>query len=139
DEAACMVPRLRRSVVSDRYADGKPPRRAMVAIRLFDAGTARRRQTFRARVPHPDREEAGRRTARRAVGPAETVPVAADQEPGGGGLAAENRDPPAARTRGPAARSLRDRARRNAREGAARGRRERARPQPYRRPRRAAE
>src|SRR2546423_12904413 len=102
DDAAGMPPRRPPSVVSDRYADGNPSRRAVVAIRLFDAGTARRRQTFRAGVPHPDREKAGRRTARRAVGPAETVPVAADQEPGGCRPAAENRNPAPARTRGAA-------------------------------------
>src|SRR5207248_80915 len=98
------------SAVSDRHADGKPSRRAVVAIRVFDAGTARRRQAICPRVPHPDREKARRRTARRTFGPAKTVSVAADKEPGGGRPAAENRNPAPARTRGPTARSLRDRA-----------------------------
>ncbi len=139
DDAAGVPPRRPPPAVPHRHADGEPSRRAVVAIRLSDAGTARRCQTLCPRVPHPDREEAGRRTPRRAVGPAEALPVAADQEPGGGRPAAEDRNPAPARTCRPAARSLRDRARRDARESAPRGRRARARPQPHRRARRAAQ
>src|SRR5438445_12249301 len=83
DDAAGLPPRPTASTLFDRHADGKPSRRAVVAIRVLDARPARRRQTFRPRVPHPDREEARRRTARRAVRPAETVLVAPNQEPGG--------------------------------------------------------
>src|SRR5215510_15177328 len=93
DDAAGLPPRRAPSAVSDGHADGKSSRRTVVAIRLPDAGTARRRQTLCPGVPHPDREEAGRRAACCAVEPIEAVPVAADQKPGGGRPAAENRNP----------------------------------------------
>ena len=83
---------------------------------------------FAPGVPHPDREEAGRRTARRAVGAAEAVPAAADQEPGRGRAAAEDRDRAPARAGRAAARPLRDRAGGDAREGAPRDRRRRGSP-----------
>ena len=64
DDAARLPARRAPSAVPDRDADGEPSRRAVVAIRLSDAGAARRRQALCAGVPHADREEAGRRAAR---------------------------------------------------------------------------
>src|SRR6516162_1353052 len=52
--------------VPDRNAGRKPSRRALVAIRLSDAGAARRCPAFWPRLPYPDREEAGWRAPRGA-------------------------------------------------------------------------
>ena len=53
------------------------------------------RQAVRPRVPHPDREEAGRRPrAQLLAGGVEAVPAAPDQGAGGGRAAAEDRDRP---------------------------------------------
>ncbi len=139
DHRARLPARRAPPALSDRDAGRKSSGRAVVAIRLSDAGAARRHQALCPRLPHPDREEAGWRAPRRALGQGEAVPVAADQGGGRRRFAAEDRDIAAARTLGGAARSLRDGAAGDAREGAPRVGAKGARAQPHHRARRALE
>ena len=138
-DAARLQARRAPPSVPDRHAGREPSRRVVVAIRLSDAGTARRGEALWPRLSHADREEERRRAARRAGLAAEAVSAAPDKGPGGPRAAAQDRNRQPARTRRTAARSVRDRAPRDARQGAPRNRREGLCAQPHRDPRRAAE
>ncbi len=131
-DAAGLPARRPSSPVPDRYAGREPSRRAVVAIRVSDAGSARRCQTLRPRLSQPDRKASGRWSPRHPGRARKTLSVAADQ----GGCrcrpSAEERDPDAARTGGAATRPLRDGALGDARESAAGGGGQGLRPQPYR-------
>ena len=78
--------------VPDRHAGREPSRRIVVAIRLSDAGAARRCETLYPRVPHADRKEERRRAAGGTGVAAEAVSAAPDQGSGRPRAAAENRD-----------------------------------------------
>ena len=90
--AAVAGLKARPAPVPDRHAAGEPPRRAVVAVRLPDAGLPRHATPLPRPLPHADRK-ARRRGGARTAGPAgPPVPAAPDQGGGGRRTAAEDRD-----------------------------------------------
>ena len=125
--------------VPDRHAAGEPPRRALVAARLSDAGHARRRASLPAPVPHPDRAPRRRRPQRAAAPAHRALPAASHQGGGGHRAAAEDRDPARGAAGRRPARPLRDPAPGAAREGAGGDRAQGHGAERHHHPRRAAE